>query len=250
MKRMQWVVPVLAATVLFPATSPANYSYQFHPRENGHLKAWWTKDGQRISSYPFVDDDGIRAGDELYFGAPTKDINDIDTMWRRNTGKTSATVAYTGAGYPMPTFDDYFTAFPGPISWFDLVDAAEATDVQVRVDLLIWGDFLRFHPMPDPAMPFMFDPLGLCPQLPGYQAFDASTLLPFEGIMLVSAVNTLSVAGDVDGDSHVDVVDLLYLVDSFGTIQGDPLYDPCCDFNIDGSVDVVDLLIMVENFGT
>jgi hypothetical protein len=58
------------------------------------------------------------------------------------------------------------------------------------------------------------------------------------------------VPGDVDGDGHVDVVDLLYFVDAFGSVTGDSNYDPRCDFNSDGSVDVVDLLILVENFGT
>ena len=57
------------------------------------------------------------------------------------------------------------------------------------------------------------------------------------------------VPGDVDGDGHVDVVDLLYLVDAFGSILGDANYDVRCDFNTDDSVDVVDLLILVENFG-
>lgn len=55
---------------------------------------------------------------------------------------------------------------------------------------------------------------------------------------------------DVDGDGFVDVVDLLYIVDSFGTLEGDPFYNPACDFNDDGAVDVVDLLILVDFFGT
>jgi hypothetical protein len=59
-----------------------------------------------------------------------------------------------------------------------------------------------------------------------------------------------SIAGDVDGDGHVDVVDLLYLVDAFGSVPGDANYNVACDFNHDDSVDVVDLLTMVENFGT
>jgi hypothetical protein len=64
---------------------------------------------------------------------------------------------------------------------------------------------------------------------------------------------TFSVAlkpGDINGDGGVDVVDLLYFVDAFGSVFGDPNYDPCCDFSNDGSVDVVDLLTLVENFGT
>jgi hypothetical protein len=56
-----------------------------------------------------------------------------------------------------------------------------------------------------------------------------------------------AVPGDVSGDGSVDVVDLLYLVDSFGGICGtDRFYDPRCDFNGDRSVDVVDLLYLVE----
>jgi hypothetical protein len=56
-------------------------------------------------------------------------------------------------------------------------------------------------------------------------------------------------AGDVDADGHVDVVDLLFFVDSFGLNLGDPAYDARCDFNRDDAVDVVDLLMLVENFG-
>ena len=48
----------------------------------------------------------------------------------------------------------------------------------------------------------------------------------------------------------MDVVDLLYLVDAFGSMTGDTNYDPACDYNSDGSIDVVDLLMLVENFGT
>jgi hypothetical protein len=47
----------------------------------------------------------------------------------------------------------------------------------------------------------------------------------------------------------VDVVDLLTLVDAFGSLNGDPNYDPTCDFNNDNAVDVVDLLDLVGNFG-
>jgi hypothetical protein len=58
------------------------------------------------------------------------------------------------------------------------------------------------------------------------------------------------VAGDANFDGHVDVVDLLYLVDAFGTVLGDLAYNPACDFNTDNAVDVVDLLYLVDNFGT
>jgi hypothetical protein len=56
-------------------------------------------------------------------------------------------------------------------------------------------------------------------------------------------------AGDANADGHVDVVDLLSLVYTFGLSSGDPGFDPTCDFNTDNAVDVVDLLILVDNFG-
>jgi hypothetical protein len=60
---------------------------------------------------------------------------------------------------------------------------------------------------------------------------------------------TATIAGDVDNDGCNDVVDLLYLVDAFGTGIGDALFNPECDFNSDGYIDVVDLLTLVETFG-
>jgi hypothetical protein len=69
------------------------------------------------------------------------------------------------------------------------------------------------------------------------------------GFSLDNVTFSSPLPGDVDGDGHVDVVDLLYFVDAFGSASGDANYDPTCDFNSDGSVDVVDLLILVENFG-
>jgi alpha-tubulin suppressor-like RCC1 family protein len=56
--------------------------------------------------------------------------------------------------------------------------------------------------------------------------------------------------GDVDGDTHVDLVDLLFLVDAFGTHFAGSNYSSSCDFNCDGLVDVVDLLTLVYAFGT
>lgn len=59
----------------------------------------------------------------------------------------------------------------------------------------------------------------------------------------------ITVIGDVEPDGSVDVVDLLYLVDAFGSVPSDSNYNAACDFNHDASVDVVDLLMLVDNFG-
>jgi hypothetical protein len=55
------------------------------------------------------------------------------------------------------------------------------------------------------------------------------------------------VPGDLNGDGVVDVLDLLILLDTWGTCA-DP--DDCpADLNRDGEVDVLDLLILLDNWG-
>ena len=55
--------------------------------------------------------------------------------------------------------------------------------------------------------------------------------------------------GDVSGDGHVDVVDLLLLAGAWGKAAGDSANNAACDFNSDGSVDVIDLLMLARNWG-
>jgi acetyl esterase/lipase len=55
--------------------------------------------------------------------------------------------------------------------------------------------------------------------------------------------------GDINHDNAVDVVDLLYLVDSWGRAAGDAGFDPRADFDFDNVVDVADLLHLAYNFG-
>ena len=56
-------------------------------------------------------------------------------------------------------------------------------------------------------------------------------------------------AGDINHDTAVDVVDLLYVADSWGKHLGDAGYDPRCDLSADNTVDVADLLILAGNWG-
>jgi hypothetical protein len=61
---------------------------------------------------------------------------------------------------------------------------------------------------------------------------------------------TTVIPGDVNGDGHVNLTDLLLLAAAWGTHTGDPTFNIACDFNADGAVDVTDLLIMARNWGT
>ncbi len=55
--------------------------------------------------------------------------------------------------------------------------------------------------------------------------------------------------GDIDGDGHVDVTDLLAMVGTWGLVRGDAGFKPECDLDNNGGVDVGDLLILVQNWG-
>ena len=56
-------------------------------------------------------------------------------------------------------------------------------------------------------------------------------------------------AGDIDGDGHVDVSDLLMLVNSWGRAAGQAGFDARCDLDGDGRVGILDLLVVVNNWG-
>jgi hypothetical protein len=56
-------------------------------------------------------------------------------------------------------------------------------------------------------------------------------------------------AGDVNKDGAVDVIDLMRLAKAWGSVTGNPNYDPACDLDSSGCVDVIDLLILANNWG-
>jgi hypothetical protein len=56
--------------------------------------------------------------------------------------------------------------------------------------------------------------------------------------------------GDVDGDGHVDVVDLLWLVDAWGAQGPSPTWNPACDLNGDRMIDSADFAIFQASNGT
>jgi hypothetical protein len=64
------------------------------------------------------------------------------------------------------------------------------------------------------------------------------------------SVIDVHLVGDINNDGHVNTLDLLLLAAAFGSVTGDPNYSPACDLDHNGSVDVVDLLYLADNWGT
>lgn len=57
------------------------------------------------------------------------------------------------------------------------------------------------------------------------------------------------VSGDVDLDGIVDIFDLATVGRAYGSIKGEPEYDPDADLNEDGFVDIRDVSIVGRNYG-
>jgi hypothetical protein len=58
----------------------------------------------------------------------------------------------------------------------------------------------------------------------------------------------LTVAGDVDGDRQVDMLDISIMIDAFMCGPGDPMWNPLADINRDDIVDMIDISIAIDNF--
>lgn len=70
-----------------------------------------------------------------------------------------------------------------------------------------------------------------------------------ENLQVVAPLTTLMpvelLAGDVNGDGLIDIVDAV----AIGAAFGDPASNPAADLNDDGAVNVLDLILMAVNFG-
>jgi parallel beta-helix repeat protein len=66
---------------------------------------------------------------------------------------------------------------------------------------------------------------------------------------LIYGTALVKLPGDVNGDGIVDAFDIFYLSEAYGSMSGDPEWNPDRDFNDDGMVDVLDLFALSKNYG-
>lgn len=59
----------------------------------------------------------------------------------------------------------------------------------------------------------------------------------------------VTIPGDVDGNSRVDMSDVVFLLDGFGSKPGKPNWDPDLDVDNSGLVDMGDIVIALDHFG-
>ena len=68
------------------------------------------------------------------------------------------------------------------------------------------------------------------------------------GDAFVSGGNCSLVNGDVNGDDHINLADLLAVARAWRTKPGDPKYDANADLNGDGSINLADWLVVAKNW--
>ncbi|MGQ9486254.1 MAG: hypothetical protein ACUVR7_02375 [Armatimonadota bacterium] len=68
-------------------------------------------------------------------------------------------------------------------------------------------------------------------------------------IPLSDVLNVSLIFGDADDDNEVTLFDFGRLVSAFGSMPGDPSWNPACDFDGDEEVTLFDFGILVRNFG-
>ena len=54
--------------------------------------------------------------------------------------------------------------------------------------------------------------------------------------------------GDIDGNNHVFLLDLMELADAFNSHTGDPNWNQCADMDCNGHIYLSDLMILADNF--
>ena len=59
----------------------------------------------------------------------------------------------------------------------------------------------------------------------------------------------IAIPGDVDGNGHVNIYDLIIWGNAFGTFAGEPDFNPAADLNNDGVIDIYDGIIIAINYG-
>jgi len=59
----------------------------------------------------------------------------------------------------------------------------------------------------------------------------------------------VTIPGDVDGDFDVDIYDVVKIACIYGSVKGDPEFNPNCDLDNDGEITIYDIVMCANNYG-
>lgn len=81
----------------------------------------------------------------------------------------------------------------------------------------------------------------------GLSELETGVVLPGGGGAYVDFGTTRE--GDANNDDYVNILDASALNHAFGSSEGDPNWNPHCDFNRDGVINILDASILASNYG-
>lgn len=80
----------------------------------------------------------------------------------------------------------------------------------------------------------------------GYNTSSLSLLVKDVVIADHDISQQIPLVGDVNGDGHVDIIDIGIAIDNYGK---NPITNPKADVNHDGVVDIIDIGLIIDNYG-
>jgi hypothetical protein len=65
----------------------------------------------------------------------------------------------------------------------------------------------------------------------------------------MSGTVKVTIPGDVDGDHHVTILDVVMITSRYGMKQGNQNFNPNCDIDGDGKISILDVVICTSHYG-
>jgi hypothetical protein len=105
------------------------------------------------------------------------------------------------------------------------------------------------------TLTFTWDTTSVKPCYSGYSIAATADIYPWidsnmtNNILQSPFTVQVRIIGDLNGDGKIDIEDISDVARAFGTVPGDPRWNPYADVNRDGRIDGMDLVMVAKSFG-